>query len=317
MAKEILLYSSIYSFTAANFINELEASKEDDITVRLNTPGGEVFAAYGMIAKFREHPGRKNIKVDGWAASGGAFFLCYADEAEALDVSRFLFHRAAYADWFESDKELFTEELKQRLIDINSSLRKAMESKFTAEEWFKITGVSLDDLFSLENRIDVELDSTAAKKLGIISKIIKITPAKKAEIEAMSMQIAAYGVAKGQKGIEEENLKVHKMTIEKFKTEHPEIFASVLAEGVKQERDRVGAYLAFIDVDAKAVSEGIKSGDPLSQTTMAEFSRKAFSAEVIGRVKSDNAETIKIDDETPGDGEMQAFNASWRQHFKK
>ena len=57
MATEILLYSSIYSFSAESFIKEMEAASGNDVVLRINTPGGDPQAGFGMIAKFAEHKG--------------------------------------------------------------------------------------------------------------------------------------------------------------------------------------------------------------------------------------------------------------------
>ena len=53
MAKELYLYNPIYSFVAEEVIKELNASMDDNVTLRLNTPGGSVFAGWGIIAKMK------------------------------------------------------------------------------------------------------------------------------------------------------------------------------------------------------------------------------------------------------------------------
>jgi len=92
---EILLYSPIFNFTAEFFIRELEEFKDEDVVARLHTPGGDVLAAWGMIAKALEHPNKFSIKVDGQAASMGAYLLLFFDDVSALNFSRFTLHRAS------------------------------------------------------------------------------------------------------------------------------------------------------------------------------------------------------------------------------
>ncbi len=82
MAKEILLYTGIYSYSAANFIRELEDNKGEDICVRGNCGGGSMFDTYGMIAKFKEHPKAKRM-VARYADKRAA--LKAAGNFEALD----------------------------------------------------------------------------------------------------------------------------------------------------------------------------------------------------------------------------------------
>ena len=51
--------------------------------------------------------------------------------------------------------------------------------------------------------------------------------------------------------------------------------------------------MAFNDVDPKAVAEGIKSGEKLSQTATADFSRKALSQEALAKVEDANADNTE------------------------
>ena len=87
-----------------------------------------------------------------------------------------------------------------------------------------------------------------------------------------------------------------KMTLEEFKAEHPVMSAKLIAEGetkaIATEKDRVGAWMKFNHVDAKAVAEGIDSGEPISQTAMADFSMKIMSANAKKELKAESTETI-------------------------
>jgi len=162
---------------------------EGDITVRLNTGGGEPDYGFGMVAKFKEYTGKKTVKIDGKAYSMGAYIAMYADDVEALDVSNLMIHRAAYPTWFE-ESEYFTDGLRQNLVDTNKSLEAALRGKIDVEEFEKLKDVKVKDIFSMDDRIDVFLTAKEAKKIGLVSKIIKITPSKAAEINS-HVKIAA------------------------------------------------------------------------------------------------------------------------------
>lgn len=318
---EILLYSSLYSSSVASLIKEMEAAKGEDMTLRVNSPGGEVFQTYGLVAKYQEHPKRKVIKVDGIAASSAAFLCCYADEVECLDVSSFLFHRAAF--WYEDNPTYFTDDIKAALNEMNAQLRAAMESKMTAADFEKETGVSYDSLFSLDSRIDVSLNAKQAKKLGLVQTVTKITPAKRKDIEAMAMQFAANHVWIPEAEATEipqpptpKILKPNTMTIEKLKAEHPDVYAAAVKEGVTAERDRVGSFLAFIDVDPETVAKGIKAGDNLTATAMAELSRKEFNKKASIKAEDENAPAVTTEQptapatpQTEAAKKLEAFNA--------
>ena len=277
MPQEVLLYGQIYAQSSIDFINGISAVGEDDeLSVRVNTNGGDVLYGWGMVAKFNEFKGVKKIKVDGSAYSMGACFLAYADveNVEALDVSEFLIHRAAYPSWYEDN--YMSDSEKENLKTINSSLHDAFKNRIDVNKFKEISGKTLKEVFSMDGRIDVFLTAQQAKQIGLIGKITKITPTKKAEISAINQRIAANYT--GGKNKNTNNFNPSKMTKEDFKREHPEAYAAIVNEGVTAERDRCGAYLAYITADKDAVIAGIKSGEQMSATTQAELNIKIVQA---------------------------------------
>lgn len=264
MAKEILLYTSFSSWSVADFINTLEANKGNEICIRINSPGGSVYDGFGAIAKYKEFPSDKKIKVDGRADSMAAYMVAMTptDQVECLDVSTFTFHRAAMPAWFEADARYFTEDVRESLNTVNSTLRGFIESKVTAEKWKKVTGVSLDDMFSLNSRIDVPVSSEKMKQLGMVATINKITPKKLAEIKSYCPELAAEyePMVEASTDTNIENKNQNKMTLQDVKA-NSEIYAAIKAEVLAEEKDRIESFGAFKDVDAKAVLEAILSGE--------------------------------------------------------
>lgn len=94
-------------------------------------------------------------------------------------------------------------------------------------------------------------------------------------------------MAESTQEVETENVNFLIMNRAELQAKHPELFAEIVGLGVAQERDRVGAWAVFADVDVKAVKEGITSGEPLSQTAMAEFSLKKLSAVKVAEVTAE------------------------------
>ena len=284
---EVLLYGLIWSQPAIDFINAISAIEGDELIVRINSQGGDVNHGYGMIAKYREFEGTKKVKVDGQAASMAAFYLLYADEVEALDVSRIMFHRAGYSTWYE---ENMPEAMKAELTEMNAMLEKAFRNKIDVKKFEELKGIKVKDLFAMDDRKEVFLSAKEAKEIGLIDKIVRITPDKKTAINAEMQRIAAtYGMNSGiidlkpeastdQKTVNKQPNKIANMTIEQLQAEHPALFAQAVQVGVQQgiesERDRVGAWAAFSEADPQAVKDGIASGKAMSQTQMAELTIK-------------------------------------------
>lgn len=305
MKKELYLYSGIYSYTAEDFIRQLEENKTSDITVRMHTNGGDPQAAQGMIAKIKEHRAKKSfkIKVDGKAVSTGFFMLPYADDVEALNTSSFLVHRAAYNDYYE--KNGMTAEERNDLIKFNADLRKSLEVKIDPVKFALITGVTFDEIFDMSQRINVSLTADQAKAVGLVDRINDLNDSKiaadgKLLFEDDFKNVIVPKMAAEEKPKEKEiekplNKKI--MTLAEFKAAHPEIFAEAVKEGVTAERDRVGAWMAFADVDIVAVKKGIDEGAAVGAKVMAEFTRKAMNASTLGAVGEDSPKTVETDEE--------------------
>jgi len=305
MPKEIYLYSPVYDFVAQDLISAMNENTEE-LTMRVNSPGGSVFANYGICAKMQEH-GNVNVKVDGAAMSSAANLLPYAKSVECLDVSTFLLHRADMYVESESDKAF--------LARINKDLRVKLLARVDAVIFKEVTGFSIDEMFDSEKRIDIMLDAKQAKKIGLVQKINKLTPS---EIDAfnskMLFNIAAYNDNKNQQ-------KQKQMTIDTLKAEHPALFAQVVALGVEKEKDRVEACLAFIDVDAKGAIEAINSGKDLSQKQMAEFAVKAMSKKSLTDLAAESnkgvATTEVIEAEKDAKAKaIEAFEKGVDSHLK-
>ena len=311
MAKEILLYQPLYSYTVADFITQMEANKSNDICGRVNCPGGDVYAAYGALAKWNEHPMGKLMKIDGRADSMAAYMMCNADNVECLDVSKFVFHRASMPSYIENDKARFTDALKAELTAVNTDLRKLIEDKITAKKWKAITGVSLDDLFSLDSRIDLEINAEQAQKLGLVQKIVPLSKGKQIEINAFCSSIgiaAAYNISN-------DNEKKPIMTALEYKAAHPKEYAEILAEGVTQERERVEAYLEFADVDLKAAKEGIAAGKEPTAKFFAQMARKEMSTEGKANVVAASAVAIVTPEVTTTPTAEEKANAEFSKNL--
>lgn len=315
--KTILLYGSIDSYKARDFHSAISSitDETEEVLLRINSPGGSPEYGWGMISMFNELKNPKRILVDGRAHSMGAYFLAYANDVESLDVSEFLIHRAAYPEWIESNPENFDDAMKGNLMRVNQSLEKALRSKIDVAKFEAIAGVKMKDIFSLDQRIDVFLSAKQAKEVGLISKITKLTAEMAADITEFAKAAESEHKIYIPKAAEVPPTNFPKpnktMTQAELKATHPELFASIQSDAVKQEQDRVGAWMAFIDVDPVAVAKGIKDGESMSQTAMAEFSRKAFAKQQVAAAAGDSAgaapaEGVKTEEELKKEADAKA-----------
>ena len=292
MKKELLLYSGIYGSVAAALIQSMEeCGNDEDLTMRFNTPGGDVLASWGIAAKMMERTGKTTIKVDGAAMSMGAALLCFADNVECLDVSTFMLHRA---DMYVEDAD------DQAFLDkVNGSLRAKMKSKIDDKKLKELTGFNMKNLFEDEKRVNLFLDAKQAKSIGLVGKINTLNPKEATAYYEKAFAIAAIHTTPPtppNKPANHEPENNNTMYLQEIKADHPALYAQIIAlghaEGVTAERDRVESILAFQDVDAKGVKAAIESGKPLTAKQTSEFVIKMHSPEVLAKIAGAAAKEV-------------------------
>lgn len=277
MAKEIYLYYPILDFVAQSVISDINDNMGKPCTMRVCSPGGSVRAGYGIFAKMKEH-GSINVKVDGSADSMASFLPMYAKNSECLNVSRFVFHRA--------DMIVENGEDQKYLDGVNEDLKTQMKARINPERWKAITDITIDDLFDPNTRKDYIITGPQAVEIGLCDSLKMLTPSISDEIQAINKkfyQVAAHA---------EPSIK-SKMTTSEFKEKHPEIFSEIKSELKKEisekEKDRIGSWMVFYDVDPEAVKKGIESGEKVSQTKLVEFTAKLVSGKHLSKIESENA----------------------------
>ncbi len=280
--KELYLYSPIYSGVAENLLAQMEENSDNDICLRMNTPGGSVLAGWGICIKMRERTAKTKIKVDGAAMSMGCYALAFADEVECSDVSKFMLHPA---DMYVSD------ETDQAFLDsMNTDLRAGLESKIDGKKMKELTGYSIADMFEKKDTPDIHFGADVAKKIGLVNKVNKLTPA---EATAMAETMKYFAVAATAiENKSKQTVMAEIKTLAEFQSAHPELYAQAVKVGIEKERDRVMAFMVFRKVDAKAVAKAIKKGKEITAEFQSEMARKQNSPEALRALEKENAKDI-------------------------
>lgn len=89
-----------------------------------------------------------------------------------------------------------------------------------------------------------------------------------------------------------------KMTREQLLQEHPELFNSIVSEGVTKERERVKSLLNYQKADNEFVINAIKSGESITESKREELLIKMHSFSAINNLESDSSATVQTE-ETP------------------
>ena len=94
--------------TPAMFKDEL-MSGDGDITVWINSPGGDCVAAAQIYNMLSEYPGKVTVKIDGLAASAASVIAMAGNEVYMSPVSMMMIHNPAtiaFGDHSEMEKAI-------------------------------------------------------------------------------------------------------------------------------------------------------------------------------------------------------------------
>ncbi len=91
---EVFIYDEIGGFgiSATDFVKDLRMHKGKDVSLRLNTPGGDVFGGQIIYNALKEHGGKVTTYIDGVAASIGSVIALAGDTVKMADNAFFMIH---------------------------------------------------------------------------------------------------------------------------------------------------------------------------------------------------------------------------------
>ena len=99
---ELLIYGAITPFafwedetSAQDVIAQLREVKDQDLTVRINSPGGSVFEGVAIFNLLKKHKGKVTTVVDGIAASIASVIFMAGERRLMGEASRLMIHNAS------------------------------------------------------------------------------------------------------------------------------------------------------------------------------------------------------------------------------
>ena len=129
--------------TPGLFREELNAG-EGDITVWINSPGGDVFAAARIYNMLKEYPGNVEVRIDGMAASAASVVAMAGDRISMSPVAMMMIHNpmtVAMGDHkaFQQAMDML-EEVKESIINAyelkTGQSRTVISHMMDDETWF-------------------------------------------------------------------------------------------------------------------------------------------------------------------------------------
>ena len=101
-------------------------SGSGDITVWINSPGGDVFAAAQIYNMLKEYPGKVTVKINGIAASAASVVAMSGDQVLMSPVSNLMIHNPSTVAVGDGDEML---RAKAMLDEVKESIINAYEAK--------------------------------------------------------------------------------------------------------------------------------------------------------------------------------------------
>lgn len=150
------------------FKDELNKHKGHDITVWINSPGGDVIAGSQIYTMLKEHQGKVSVKIDGLAASSASFIAMAGDTVEMSPTAMMMIHLPSTIDW--GDKKDFQKTIA-RLEEVEAAIINAYELK---------TELPRDEIAKMMEE-ELWMNAYRAKELGFIDKVLYTADLEKSQ----------------------------------------------------------------------------------------------------------------------------------------
>ena len=173
---ELLLYGEISDVTwwgdevtPKQFAEDLAAIGGKDLTVRVNSPGGDVFAAQAIYNQLKLYSGRVTMRIDGIAASAATIITCAGDTVIMPANALYMIHNpksALFGYYDAKEMSKYAETLDTVRDTILAVYSKRVGDNLTDEQ--------------LQQKMDAETWMTAkeAQEYGFVDEIddgVKVT----------------------------------------------------------------------------------------------------------------------------------------------
>ena len=177
--------------TPQQFKSELN-NDGGNITVWINSPGGDVFAASQIYNMLMDYKGHVTVKIDGIAASAASVIAMAGGEVQMSPVSMMMIHNPmtiAFGDTAEMKKAIqMLSEVKESIInayELKTGLsRTKLSHMMDDESWFnskKAVELGFADaiMFQEESNQDSSDEGVIYNKMAVVNSFLHKLPQKK------------------------------------------------------------------------------------------------------------------------------------------
>ena len=273
-AAELLLYGEISDaswygdeVTPKKFAEDLAACGGKDLTVRVNSPGGDVFAAQAIYNQLKAYTGNVTVKIDGMCASAATVIACAGETVIMPSNTIYMIHnpKSAMLGYYDavqlgkaSDR---LASVKQTIVNVymarvgNTLSEVQVKHKMDAEEWMTADKAKeygfvdeITDEIPIENRWEDNLlivNSVSCKldRFENVADLRAILPEKKNRSDTIMGMTATEALAAIKNLLTGENKEPQTQEVQRDTSEQNA--EDVRAAAITQERARMAALDAL------------------------------------------------------------------------
>ena len=312
---EILLYDEISGFNDENWgfinakglINKIKAlGNIQDITLRINSVGGDVFEAQAMYSYLKNHPANITVRVDGLAASAASVVAMAGNKIIMPSNALMMIHNPAGGVWGEAEDMRDTAEILDKIRDTIANVyvaktgldREKVISMMDSETWLDATEAhTLKFCDEVEEAVEI---TAMAVKGGIIfssgfgfSRVDEILSAK---LPKNAVKINTPPREKDE--AKEAQTEMEIKNVADLEKAYPEFTAAIrntadeagYTRGIQAERERLKALDSLNAPGREAIIAKAKYDDPKDARDIAiELLQSDRSTATLEAMKRDSA----------------------------
>lgn len=293
---ELLLYGAISSYqswwedrvTPAKFNQELAELRDvKEIVVRINSGGGDVFAANAIFTRLKDHAARITVKIDGWAASAATIIAMAGDSIQIARNGVFMIHdpsMTVYDSFTAEEFEKMAEELRviKNSIVNTYSMKTGKDAEeisqmMSDEKWW--TGAEAVDNGFCDKLLFEDVETIVENQTKVVVNSVPMDlSAYKTSPNIQNMVITApknpggfTNSAGSKKQSKEEQAMADKSitTIEALKAEYPDLVAQIENNAAAGERERIKAIKDTAPAGFEQIVEDAMFNNPITNAEMA------------------------------------------------
>ena len=295
---ELLLYGEISDaswygdeVTPKKFADDLAACSGKNLTVRVNSPGGDVFAAQAIYNQLKAYTGKVTVKIDGMCASAATVIACAGETVIMPSNTIYMIHnpKSAMLGYYDAvqlgkvSDRLTT--VKQTIVNVymgrvgNTLSEVQVRHKMDAEEWMTADKAKeygfvdeITDEIPIENRWEDNLlivNSVSCKldRFENVAELRAILPEKKKRSDTIMGMTTAEALAAIKNLLTGENKEVQ--TQEAQQDTPAQNAEDVRAAAVAEERARMAAL------------DALKNGNPAVDSIVEAAKANGATAESV------------------------------------